>query len=90
MMPCTILYFLNVHYIKNVKLKGKDYKFLIKYFNDTLSVLNILNSKWKKKNLMGNTNQKPIIDTNIKKKKQSKHNTKDGNQTTREENKEEG
>ena len=38
---------------------------------------------------MGNTNQKPIIDTNIKKKKQSKHNTKDGNQTTREENKKE-
>ena len=39
---------------------------------------------------MGNTNQKPTIDTNIKRKKQSKHNTKDGNQTTREENKEEG
>ena len=33
---------------------------------------------------------KTIIDTNIKKKKQSKHNTEDGNQATREENKEEG
>ena len=39
---------------------------------------------------MGNTNQKPTIDTNIKKKKQFKHNTKDGNQITRDENKEEG
>ena len=40
---------------------------------------------------MGNTNQKPTIDTNIKKKKQSKHNTKDVHQTTREEKtKEEG
>ena len=36
---------------------------------------------------MGNTNQKPIIDTNIKKKKQSKHNTKDSHDITREENK---
>ena len=36
-------------------------------------------------NLMGNANQK--IDTHTKKKKQPKHNTKDGHQTTREENK---
>ena len=35
----------------------------------------------------GNTNQKTIMDTHIKKKKQSKHNTKDSQQITREDNK---
>ena len=38
-------------------------------------------------NFMGNANQKSTIDTLTKKKKQPKHNTKDGHQTTREENK---
>ena len=37
---------------------------------------------------MGNANQKTTIDTYTKKKKQPKHNTKDGHQTKREENKE--
>ena len=36
---------------------------------------------------MGNANQKTTIDTHTKKKKQPKHNTKDGHQTTREKNK---
>ena len=35
------------------------------------------------------TDQKSIIDTHIKKKKQCKQNTKDGHQTTREKNKRE-
>ena len=38
-------------------------------------------------NLMGTTNPQTEIDTHTKKKKQPKHNTKDGHQTTREENK---
>ena len=38
-------------------------------------------------NLMGTANQKSMIDTHTKKKKQSKHNTKDRHQITREENK---
>ena len=33
---------------------------------------------------MGTANQKPTIDTHTKKKKQSKHNTKDSHQITRE------
>ena len=42
-------------------------------------------------NLRGNANQQTIIDIHVKKKKQSKHNTKDVHQTTREEKtKEEG
>ena len=36
---------------------------------------------------MRNANQKTTIDTHIQKKKQPKHNTKDGHQTTREEKK---
>ena len=36
---------------------------------------------------MGTANPKPKIDKNTKKKKQPKHNTTDGRQTTREENK---
>ena len=36
---------------------------------------------------MGTANPKATIDTHTKKKKQPKHNTKDGHQTTREENK---
>ena len=36
---------------------------------------------------MVTANQKSIIDTHKKKKKQPKHNTKDGHQTTRQENK---
>ena len=36
---------------------------------------------------MGTTNQKSTIDTHTKKKKQSKHNTKDNHQITREESK---
>ena len=36
---------------------------------------------------MGNTNQKSTLDTHTWKKKQPEHNTKDGHQTTREENK---
>ena len=36
---------------------------------------------------MGTANQKSMIDTHTKKKKQSKHNTKDRHQITREENK---
>ena len=36
---------------------------------------------------MVTTNQKSIIDTQTKKKKESEHNTKYGHQTTREENK---
>ena len=36
---------------------------------------------------MATTNQKSIIDTHTKKKKQYKHNTKDSHQITREENK---
>ena len=38
-------------------------------------------------NLMVITNQKSTIDTNIKQKKEFKHNTKDSHQSTREENK---
>ena len=38
---------------------------------------------------MGNANQKTTTDIHTKKKKQPKHNTKDGHQTTREENKRE-
>ena len=38
-------------------------------------------------NLMGNANQKTTTDIHTKKKKQPKHNTKDGHQTTKEENK---
>ena len=38
-------------------------------------------------NLMGSANQKATIATHTQKKKQPKHNTKDGHQTTREENK---
>ena len=41
------------------------------------------------KNLVGNANQKTTVETHTKKKKQPKHNTKDGDQTTREENKRE-
>ena len=37
-------------------------------------------------NLKGTTNSKTTIDIHIKKKNQHKHNTKDGHQTTREEN----
>ena len=36
---------------------------------------------------MGTANPKTTIDTHTKKKKQPKHNTKDGHQTTRDENK---
>ena len=36
---------------------------------------------------MGNANQKTIIDTHTHTQKQPKHNTKDGHQTIREENK---
>ena len=36
---------------------------------------------------MGTANPKTTIDTHTKKKKQAKHNTKGGHQTTREENK---
>ena len=36
---------------------------------------------------MGTAKPKPTIDTNTKKKKQPKHNTKDGHQNIREENK---
>ena len=46
--------------------------------------------KWLYTNLMGTTNQKTTMDTHIKKKKkQSKHNTKDSQQITREDNKRE-
>ena len=38
-------------------------------------------------NIMGAANQKPTIDEHTKKKKQSKHNTKDSHDITREENK---
>ena len=38
-------------------------------------------------NLMGTTNQKSTIDTHTKKKKQTKHSTKDRHQIIREENK---
>ena len=37
--------------------------------------------------VMGTANQKSTIDTHTKKKKQSKHNIKDGHQITREKNK---
>ena len=43
--------------------------------------------KWLYQNTAGTTNQKTIMDTHIKKKKQSKHNTKDGQQITKEDNK---
>ena len=36
---------------------------------------------------MGTTNQKPAIDTHIKKKRQTKYNTEDSHQIIREENK---
>ena len=38
-------------------------------------------------NLMIATNQRPVIDTHTKKRKESKHNTKDSNQIKREESK---
>ena len=78
---------------KTVIMRGGEYKYRavkmqLKLRDQQLKIITYI-YRLLYKNLTVTANQKCIIDTQMKKRKESKHNTKDSHQITREENKEE-